>query len=61
MLDAVRFGGQENGVAMGRSPDGAEQFYRLQKGSPGGANGAPRISDVVINELMYAPISGEGG
>src|SRR2546430_5771957 len=28
--DAVRFGSQENGVAMGRYPDGAAGFYRLQ-------------------------------
>jgi len=34
VLDAVRFGGQENGVATGRSPDGADQFYRLAGKTP---------------------------
>ena len=27
VLDAVQFGGQENGVATGRWPDGADQFF----------------------------------
>jgi hypothetical protein len=57
-LDAVSFGGQENGVATGRWPDGADEFYRLSALTPGGANGAIRQSPVVINELMYDPISG---
>ena len=58
ILDAVRFGAQENGVAMGRVPDGGSQFYRLVSKTPGAVNGPARPADVVINELMYAPISG---
>jgi hypothetical protein len=57
VLDAVRFEAQENGVATGRVPDGGERFYRLAVRSPGGSNGPMRRSDIVINELMYAPIS----
>lgn len=57
VIDAVRFDGQENGVSMGRFPDGAEQFYRLAAKTPGTNNAAIRISDVVINELMYHPIT----
>lgn len=57
ILDAVRFGGQENGVATGRYPDGGEQFYRLSAQSPGKPNTGIRVSDVVINEIMCAPIS----
>jgi hypothetical protein len=57
ILDAVRFEAQENGVATGRVPDGGERFYRLAAKSPGAANGAFRQSDIVINEIMYAPIS----
>lgn len=58
VLDAVAFGGQENGVACGRWPDGADQFYRLQAKTPGAPNAAILSSEVVINELMYHPISG---
>ncbi|HEU0038011.1 MAG TPA: lamin tail domain-containing protein, partial [Verrucomicrobiae bacterium] len=58
VIDAVRFGGQENGVAMGRHPNGASQFYRLIAKTPGTNNAAILVSDVVINELMYHPISG---
>ena len=57
-LDAVQFGGQENGVATGRWPDGANDFYRLSSLTPGAPNSPIRSSDVVINELMYDPISG---
>jgi len=57
VLDAVRFEGQENGVATGRSPDGGDQFYRLSAPTPGTTNAPMRQTDVVINELMYAPIS----
>ncbi len=57
VLDAVRFGGQENGVATGRHPDGADQFYRLNSKTPGATNADIRVSQIVINELMYAPLS----
>ncbi|HEY5913637.1 MAG TPA: lamin tail domain-containing protein [Verrucomicrobiae bacterium] len=57
ILDAVRFGGQQNGVAAGRVPDGGSQFYRLQSKTPGKPNGAALVSDIVINEIMYSPIS----
>ncbi len=59
LLDAVRFGGQENSVATGRVPDGGRGWYALASRSPGGANGARRGPGVVINEVMYHPISGE--
>lgn len=59
VLDAVTFGGQEHGVATGRWPDGANQFYRLTARTPGVANAPILQSQVVINELMYDPISGD--
>jgi hypothetical protein len=58
-LDAVQFGGQENGVATGRWPDGAGDWYRLTMRTPGTNNAAILIDDVVINEVMYHPISGD--
>jgi hypothetical protein len=58
VLDAVQFAAQQNGVATGRWPDGANSFYRLSAKTPGGSNAPILLSDVVINELMYDPISG---
>ena len=57
ILDAVRFAGQENGVALGRTPDGAAGWRRLESFTPGKANASRRLEDVVLNELMYHPIS----
>ncbi len=57
ILDAVQFGAQQNGVATGRWPDGANDFYRLTAKTPGATNAPILMGDVVINELMYDPIS----
>ncbi|HEU5124804.1 MAG TPA: lamin tail domain-containing protein [Verrucomicrobiae bacterium] len=57
VIDAVRFQSQENGIATGRYPDGNAQFYRLSSKTPGAANATLLVDDVVINELMYHPIS----
>jgi hypothetical protein len=59
LLDVVQFGAQENGVSFGRWPDGAAEFYRLQTRTFGTNNSNILVSDVVINELMYDPISGD--
>nr|MDP0502768.1 lamin tail domain-containing protein [Verrucomicrobiota bacterium JB025] len=59
MLDSVEFGGQENGISIGRYPDGGPEFHRMAGLTPGAANGDRRIDDVVINEIMYDPISGD--
>ena len=57
LLDTVKFEAQENGVATGRHPNGAPDFFRLASQTPGTNNAAPRVDDIVINELMYGPIS----
>ncbi len=57
VIDAVRFEGQENGVATGRSPDGAARFSRLAARTPGTNNAASRTPLIVINELMHHPPS----
>ena len=59
VLDAVKFGAQENGVSIGRFPDGASMFNELAAKTPGGANTRLRVRDIVINEIMYSPISGD--
>src|SRR6202040_4394576 len=39
-------------------PDGAADFYPLAARTPGASNSGVWMGDIVINELMYAPISG---
>ena len=57
VVAALRFDAQENGVAYGRYPDGATTFRRLSQPTLGNANARPLLSDVVINELHYHPVS----
>ncbi|HXG48477.1 MAG TPA: lamin tail domain-containing protein, partial [Methylomirabilota bacterium] len=59
VLDAVQFEAQAEGVSAGRFPDGAREFYPLANRTPGASNDAIRIDDIVINEIMYKPISGD--
>jgi len=54
IIDAVAFGGQQEGVASGRFPDGANALVRLQTPTPGANNTPVRRPEVVINELMFA-------
>jgi hypothetical protein len=58
ILDAVQFGAQADGVSYGRWPDGANDFYAFTTNTPGANNSPILIGDIVINELMYDPISG---
>lgn len=59
VIDAVRFGPQENGVSLGRTPDGSPGWRRLLAPTAGSENARWRPSDVVINEILYEPISGD--
>ena len=61
VLDAVRYEAQANGVSTGRYPDGAGEFHPLTATTLGAANASADmlVEDVVINELMYHPISGD--
>ena len=58
IVDVLRFGPQENGVSLGRQPDGAASFRRLSKVTPGAANATWRAEEIVMSEIMYNPISG---
>jgi|GEM_PF-593329 len=58
VMDAIRFQAQPAGIAGGRYPDGATLYGDLQSPTPGAANSPWLIDDVVINEIMFAPISG---
>lgn len=58
VIDAIRFDGQQRGVSTGRTPDGSPVLSRLRTPTPGGANATRLSADVVLNEIMYNPISG---
>jgi hypothetical protein len=57
VIEAVRYEGQQNGVALGRVPDGSPALRPLASPTPGAANRGVRAPEVVINEIMYAPVS----
>ncbi len=58
VIDAINFNAQANAVASGRYPDGAPEIAALLPPATPGTNNAPLlISDIVINEIMYNPIS----
>ena len=58
IIDVIRYNAQELGVSSGRSPDGSAGFVRLKSLTPGAANGPMADSDIVINEIMFKPLSG---
>lgn len=61
VVDAVRFGATQNGVAQGRTPDGApDGLQTLSQKTPGTTNAQARVHSVVINEIMYHPITEDG-
>ncbi len=59
VLDALQFEAQANGVSFGRYPDGAKEFYPMQARTKGTNNSAILVRDIVINEIMYKPISAD--
>jgi hypothetical protein len=58
VVDAHIFEAQALGVSSGRYPDGAPWFHELVSTTPGAANSPLLFREIVINELMYNPISG---
>jgi len=61
VVDALRHRPQAVGVAFGRPSDGALPLRPLATPTPGGINAGPRPGRVVLNEVMYRPLSGEEG
>ena len=57
VADAIVFKGQENGMTLGRSPDGDGPWQTLLP-TRGTANGAPP-THVIISEIMYHPVEDE--
>src|SRR5262249_7516275 len=59
VIDAVNFKGMSNSVSAGRFPDGGPLQYSLASRTFGRTNSPPKHWPVVINEIMYNPISGD--
>ena len=59
VIDAVVFEAQANGISTGRYPDGAPDLRLLADLTPGAPNSLPWISPVMINEIMFNPLSGD--
>ncbi|MBP5320374.1 MAG: lamin tail domain-containing protein [Kiritimatiellae bacterium] len=57
VIDALRVPPTETGTAYGRAPDGGNLTGRLETPTPGHRNAAFKRSEVVLNELMYHPIT----
>lgn len=57
VIDVVRYTAQQNSVPSGRYPDGASTFQELLASTQGTNNRPYLTRDIVINELMYHPIS----
>ncbi len=57
VIDAIQFGAQANGISAGRYPDGDPRVRLLAAPTKGAANTPRWESPVVINEIMYHPLS----
>lgn len=57
VLDAVRFDPSRAGQSRGRFPDGSDEVHAVGSPTPGTPNLKPALAPVVLNELMYAPLS----
>ena len=60
--DQEKFSASETDIAFGRyqKSTGTYNFVAMSVNTPGGANAYPKVSPVVINEIMYNPASVEG-
>jgi hypothetical protein len=61
VVDAVTYGAEEPGVSLGHFPNGAYGIRALAAPTPGQANTALYDRDIIINEIMYHPISEDSG
>ncbi|MGC8829041.1 MAG: lamin tail domain-containing protein [Verrucomicrobiia bacterium] len=59
IFDAVKYTPHPVGMSWGRYPDGADGIFLLSRQTSGSSNARFYRSEVVINEIMYAPISGD--
>jgi hypothetical protein len=61
VIDAVTYTAEESGISLGHFPNGAYGLRALAAPTPGYANAVLYDNDIIINEIMYHPISEDGG
>ncbi|MBM3845625.1 MAG: lamin tail domain-containing protein [Verrucomicrobia bacterium] len=59
VIDSVKYGPQGLGISSGRFPDGQPEIQHLTHATPGSQNSPPTPAPVIINELMFHPLSGD--
>jgi len=59
--DQEKFDASETGIAFGRykKSTGTYNFVAMSINTPGSENADPKVGPVVINEIMYNPVSGD--
>jgi len=58
VIDAVNYGAQaQAGISYGCYPDGADDWYFMPDPSPEGPNFVALEDSIIINEIMYHPIT----
>ena len=59
--DQEKFSASETGIASGRyqKSTGTYNFVAMSVNTPGSANAYPKVGPIVINEIMYNPVSGD--
>lgn len=58
LVDAITYGPQETSVSSGLPRDGGMSVQELSSTTAGAVNPRVRIGDIVINEIMFNPVSG---
>jgi hypothetical protein len=59
-VDIVYFDATDNGVSLGRWPNGAGELAPMLAKTLGASNSGPRLGPVVISEIMYHPADDNG-
>jgi len=58
LVDSLTFGTQNANASYARIPDGTGKWRLIDTPTPGASN-TGEIADIVINEIMYHPLSGQ--
>src|SRR5690606_31206294 len=59
--DHIEFGAAQNGVSLGRWPNGSGDLFPMVSPTFGAANSGPLLGDVVLSEVHYGPTPAPAG